>query len=64
MRQPIIEEVQEHKDKFEKEVEGLIEMCKFLADQPQEAKDVIKFIPFDPHVVEEAKRRILKKVDR
>jgi hypothetical protein len=60
MTSPIIEEVKPYRNKFEQEVEGLIELCKFLADQPQEAKDVVKFMPLDPHVVVEAKRRVLK----
>jgi hypothetical protein len=61
MLRPVIEEVKPYEDSFEKEVQGLIEVCKLLADQPQEAKDVLKFMPINPHVVVEAKRRVMKK---
>lgn len=59
MSKHLIEEVKPYKDSFEKEVEGLIELCKYLSHQPQEAKDVLKFMPLNPHVVVEARRRIL-----
>lgn len=56
-----IQEVRQHKDQFEQEVEGLIEMCKFLAGRSKEEKAAVKFMNINPHVVVEAKRRILKK---
>jgi len=43
----------------ERQVEGLIRICKELAGSPEADKMVVYFMPFDPLVVAEAKRRIL-----
>jgi hypothetical protein len=53
-------------DPFERQVEGLIEMCKYLAKASPVEKAVVNFLPFDENVVREAKRRVgvLKKSEK
>lgn len=53
-------EIRQHKDNFEREVEGLIDICKFLSTMPQDHRDALMFLDIDPHVLREAKRRVLE----
>lgn len=54
--------VQPHpeRDPFERQVEGLIEMCKYLATATPAEKGIINFMQFDEFVVKEAQKRVLK----
>lgn len=58
---PEIAIVRQHKDvdPFERQVEGLIEICKYLSTASKAEKAVVNFLHFDDHVVQEARRRIL-----
>lgn len=44
----------------ERQVEGLIQLCKDMVGKNHVDKSALMFIPWDPMVVAEAKRRILK----
>lgn len=55
--QPAIVEEQRVAD--EREVEGLIMLCKEMASKNHIDKMALLAIPFDQHVVAEARRRIL-----
>ena len=53
--------IRQQEDRFEKEVQGLIEICKSLSENPDKtARDIVYFIPWNPHVVIEARARVLK----
>lgn len=56
----MIEHREAYKDRFEDEVEGLIQICKDLAQLPQDHRDALFFMAFDPRVVREAKNRVDK----
>ncbi|MCB9805730.1 hypothetical protein H6775_01055 [Candidatus Nomurabacteria bacterium] len=51
--------VEEQRIVDEREVEGLIMICKEMATQDHIEKMALMAIPFDENVVREAKRRIL-----
>jgi len=51
--------VREQRLADEREVEGLIMLCKEMAEKNHIDKMALMAIPFDPHVVAEARRRIL-----
>jgi len=52
--------IRQHEDHFEREVQGL-EICKSLAENPDKvARDIVYFIKWNPHVVVEARARVLK----
>lgn len=53
--------VRQQSDRFEREVEGLIEVCKYLSTASDAEKGILQFMQFDEHVVIEARRRVLKK---
>lgn len=58
-----IVEQKEVKDELNRQVEGLIDVCKYLSDKSEIEKSVVNFIPWDPHVVFETKRRIIGNSD-
>ena len=45
----------------EREVEGLLQLCKEMASATEEEKMMLMCLPLDPLVVAEAKRRLLNK---
>jgi len=51
--------VEEQRAVNEREVEGLIMICKEMAQRERHEQVMLMAIPFDPAVVREARRRIL-----
>ena len=60
MRKSVYYEVSEVREAVdENQVEGLIQLCKDMVGKNEVDKAALKFIPFDPNVVREARRRII-----
>lgn len=58
-----INEERQIQDEFNRKIEGLIEVCKYLSDKGEIEQSVVNFIPWDPQVVMETKRRVIGKRD-